>query len=71
MIIENVFFKRDAVLHARVPEEIKKAFQDLAKAKDKTASEYVLELVLGELSRERGKAGNQISLIIQNSLAHE
>ncbi|MBK8194573.1 MAG: hypothetical protein IPK76_15665 [Lewinellaceae bacterium] len=46
MIIGNTFFKRDAVLHARVPEEIKKAFQALAKTKGKTASEYVLGLVL-------------------------
>ena len=54
MIIENVFFKRDAFLHARVPEEIKKAFQELAKSKGKTVSGYVLELILKELSQEKG-----------------
>ncbi|PHN00929.1 ribbon-helix-helix domain-containing protein [Flavilitoribacter nigricans] len=52
MIIGKTFFKRDAFLHARVPEEIKQAFQALAKSKGKTASEYVLELVLNELERE-------------------
>lgn len=54
MIIGDTFFKRDDVLHARLPSEVKKAFQALAKTKGKTVSEYVLELVLKELRREEG-----------------
>ncbi len=58
MVIENVYFKRDAVLHARLPAEIKLAFMELASQKGKTASAYVLELVLRELSREQKDASN-------------
>ena len=64
MVIENVYFKRDAVLHARVPEEIKRAFMELAERKDKSASEYVLELVLRELRCETQNA-------IQTALNHQ
>lgn len=54
MIIENTFYKRNAVLHTRLPEEVKQAFQVLAQEKGKTASTYMLELVLNELKKEAG-----------------
>ena len=68
MIIENTFYKRDAVLHTRVPEEIKIAFQELAKSKGKTASTYVLELVLNELKKERGSINHHLT---QNHTNHD
>ena len=71
MIIGNTFFKRDAVLHARVPGEIKKAFQDLAKKKGRTASEYVLELILQELQLEEGRDRHQDAGNPQNSDHHD
>ena len=71
MIIGNTFFKRDAVLHARVPGEIKDAFQKLAKAKGRTASEYVLELILQELHREEGRDGGQPAKNSQNTENHD
>lgn len=67
MIIGKTFFKRDAVLHARVPGEIKEAFQKLAKEKGRTASEYVLELILGELHREEGREDDQEQGTSQNT----
>ncbi|NET37016.1 MAG: hypothetical protein F6K19_34165 [Cyanothece sp. SIO1E1] len=71
MIIGNTFFKRDAVLHARVPGEIKKAFQDLAKKKGRTASEYVLELILQELQLEEGRDRHQNAGNSQKSDHHD
>ena len=53
MIIGKTFFKRDAVLHARIPSEIKMAFQNLAENKGISASEYLLKLVLQELHVEK------------------
>lgn len=70
MIIGKTFFKRDAVLHARVPGEIKEAFQTLAKEKDKTASEYVLELILQELQREEGISENHTAAKSKNITDH-
>ena len=69
MIIGDTFFKRDDVLHARLPGEIKKAFQALAKTKGKTVSEYVLELVLKELRREEGNR-DQTAGTTQNTSDH-
>ena len=71
MIIGNTFFKRDAVLHARVPGEIKEAFQKLAKEKGRTASEYVLELILQELQREEGRDWNHTADKPQNTDDHD
>ena len=71
MIIGKTFFKRDAVLHARVPGEIKEAFQKLAKEKGKTASEYVLELILQELHREEGRDQDHPAAKPQNTEDHE
>ena len=71
MIIGKTFFKRDAVLHARVPGEIKEAFQKLAKEKGKTASEYVLELILQELHREEGRDEDQDAGNSQNTENHD
>jgi len=71
MIIGNIFFKRDAVLHARVPGEIKKAFQQLAKQKGKTASEYVLELVLQELHAEMEPDQDYTASKMQNTIDHD
>lgn len=71
MIIGNTFFKRDAVLHARVPGEIKEAFQKLAKEKGKTASEYVLELILQELHREEESNQDQDAENLQNTENHD
>ena len=71
MIIGNTFFKRDAVLHARVPGEIKEAFQKLAKEKGKTTSEYVLELILQELHREEESNQDQDAENLQNTENHD
>lgn len=71
MIIGKTFFKRDAVLHARVPGEIKEAFQKLAKERGKTASEYVLELILQELHREEGRDQDQDAGNLQNTENHD
>ena len=71
MIIGKTFFKRNAVLHARVPGEIKEAFQKLAKEKGKTASEYVLELILQELHREEGRDQDQDASNSQNTENHD
>lgn len=70
MIIGKTFFKRNAVLHARVPGEIKEAFQKLAKEKGKTASEYVLELILQELHQEEGER-NHSAAKPQNTDYHD
>lgn len=69
MIIGDTFFKRDDVLHARLPGEVKKAFQVLARTKGKTVSEYVLELVLKELRREEGMR-EQSAVTTQNTGDH-
>lgn len=71
MIIGNTFFKRDAVLHARVPGEIKEAFQQLAKEKGRTASEYVLELILQELQRQEGRGDDPSADLPQNNDHHD
>lgn len=71
MIIGNIFFKRDAVLHARVPGKIKEAFQKLAKEKGRTASEYVLELILQELQQEEGSDRDQDAGNSQNTNNHD
>jgi predicted DNA-binding protein len=71
MIIGNTFFKRDAVLHARIPGQIKKAFQELAKEKGKTTSEYVLELVLNELHREEEGIFGPSASKTQNTNDHD
>lgn len=54
MFIGETFYKCDAFIHARLPEEVKQAFRALALEKDKTASEYVLDLILRELHQEGG-----------------
>lgn len=71
MIIGKTFFKRDAVLHARIPGEIKETFQTLAKEKGKTASEYVLELILQELHREEASNRDQDAGNSQNTENHD
>ena len=69
MFIGNTFFKCDAFLHTRLPEEIKTAFKTLAKAKGKTVSAYVLELVIKELEEEGGF--NVAAIKTQNRKDHE
>jgi predicted DNA-binding protein len=71
MIIGKRYYKRDAVLHCRLPEELKKAFQALAKAQGKTASEYVLELILEELSRQESHGQDHDEENRQNTADHD
>ncbi len=52
MIINHVIFKRDAFLNARIPKEVKDQFEILAKAKGRTMSEFILEIILKEFERE-------------------
>jgi predicted DNA-binding protein len=52
MILNNAIFKRDSFLNARVPKEVKQKFEELAKSKGRSKSEYILALVLKELEQE-------------------
>lgn len=62
MIVNQILFKRDSFINARVPKEIKEQFERLARSKGKSKSEYVLELVLQELTKE----GIQIKAVADN-----
>ena len=52
MIIGTSIVNRSAYVNCRLPQAIKDQFVDLAKAKGKSASAYLLELVLKEFERE-------------------
>ena len=52
MILNHAIYKRDSFLNARVPSEVKESFEQLAKSKGRSKSEYLLELVLKELEKE-------------------
>ena len=52
MIIGTSIVNRASYINCRVPEAIKEQFYLMAKAKGKSASTYLLELILKEIERE-------------------
>ena len=52
MIIGSTIINRESYVNCRVPESLKLQFYALAKSKGKSASSYILELILQEFERE-------------------
>ena len=53
MIIGTTVVNRASYINCRVPEAIKEQFYLMAKAKGKSASTYLLELILKEIEKEQ------------------